>query len=733
MPLVTAALLAYVCGLLSGLATPSLALFVAGAAVAWWGGRRFHERVALAALLVAGVAAGRESAAATARCEERAAQGTIVATLGDDASPGAFVPARLDCGAVVRVVVRDGSAPAGSRVVARGTVMRGRSGLMMEKAALAPVSQPPRLRQLRDAIGRGIDAHFRSNAPLVRALLIADMSDIAPSVRSRFAAAGLSHMLSVSGLHVGLIAAAVLLLAEVARIGRRSADLIVIALTAVYVVLIGAPLPAVRAAIMLAAGSVSLIAQRPTSPWAVLAVGACAPVLHPRAVLDVGYQLSVAGMVALVASGALTKRWAPLSAGGWKGTLVRGLVASTAATLLTAPLVASTFGQLSFVAPITNLVATPVVAVLQPMLFLAALLLPVPAAAQFVADACHPLLALIDQVATVGAQLPGSSVAVTTDGIATATAIGVACAFVVACTGRHPGRPLVIASLGLTMLVWRPLLPRSSAMTEIHVIDVGQGDAIAVRSTRGRWLLFDAGREWEGGDAGVRDIVPYLARRGGTLEAFVLSHPHADHVGGAASVIRALKPAWYFDPAYAGPTGSYRASLIAARETGSRWRRAEPGDSLVVDEIVMTVLAPAAGWADTLRDPNEASTVVRLRIGTVTVLLTGDAEAGEERWLVSNAPASLRADVLKVAHHGSSTSSTNAFLDAVQPRLALISVGAGNIYRHPSADVVRSLAAHGAVTLRTDRTGTIVLYTDGTGLEVEAGGERWRVVLGSRN
>src|SRR6185503_20315240 len=110
--------------------------------------------------------------------------------------------------------------------------------------------------------------------------------------------------------------------------------------------------------------------------------------------------------------------------------------------------------------------------------------------------------------------------------------------------------------------------------------------------------------------------------RGGSLEAFVLSHPHADHVGGAASVVRALRPTWYVDPAYAGATGAYRASLIAAQESGTRWRRALPGDSIVVDEVVMTVLAPAAGWADTLRDPNEASVVVRLRVGSITMLFT---------------------------------------------------------------------------------------------------------------
>jgi competence protein ComEC len=728
MPLVAAALLAYVCGLLSGLAGLSALPLAAGGGVSWWGARRTRERIALVAVVVAGVAAGSASASATATCEQQlASANALELTLGDAAEPGAFVPATAACGVRLRLAVRQGTAPAGARVLARGTAVRGRGGLVLDHASVTTVAAPGPLKRLRESLGRAIDVRFGPDAPLVRALLIADMGDLSPAVRDRFAAAGLSHMLSVSGLHVGLIAAAVLLLAQVARLRRRTADITVVALTALYVLMIGAPLPAVRAAIMLAAVALSMAVQRPTSPWAVLAVGACAPVFEPRAVLDVGYQLSVAGMVALVASGSLAKRWEPLGVGGWRGNLARGLAASVAATLLTAPLVASTFGALSFVAPLTNLAAAPAIAVLQPMLFLAALLLPVPIAAQFVADACRPLLVFIDAVATVGARLPGSSVAVATDPTATALAIAAAAAVAVACVARYPGRSLAIAAVAVAGLVWRPLLPAVAPTTEIHVIDVGQGDAIAVRSTRGRWILFDAGREWEGGDAGARDVVPYITRRGGALAAFVLSHPHADHSGGAASVVRALRPAWYFDPAYAGPTASYRASLVAARESGTRWRRAVPGDSLVVDEIVMTVLAPPAGWADTLRDPNEASVVVRLRIGTVTMLFTGDAEAGEEDWLVTHARAGLRADVLKVAHHGSSTSSTIAFLDAVQARLALISVGRGNMYRHPSPDVVRRLAASGAIALRTDRLGTIVLRTDGRFIEVDVGGERWRV------
>ncbi|MEX2153495.1 MAG: DNA internalization-related competence protein ComEC/Rec2 [Gemmatimonadaceae bacterium] len=726
MPLVTAAVLAYAAGLLSGFGGVSIWMLAAAALVVWGGARTRRDRTALATIAIAGFATASIARGAQASCFERLlAAPEWEVTLAGDASPGAFVLGRHSCGVKLRIAAAEGRAAAGARVVVRGDAVRARDAILVTKADLRVVRSAGALARWRATVGRGIDARFGTDAPLVRALLIADMHDLSPTLRDRFAAAGLSHMLSVSGLHVGLIAVAVSLVAQLVGFARRRADLVVVVLTGLYVLVIGAPLPAVRAAVMLATVSLSMALQRPTSAWAVLAVGAAVPLYDAAAVLDVGYQLSVIGMVALVASGALVRRWSWLSAGGWRGTLYRSLVASTAATLLTAPLVASVFGRISLVAPVSNLVAVPIMAVLQPMLFLAALLLPFSPLAQFVADASRPLIAAVDRLATFAADLPGASVPVVADEASTALACVAATAFVVAAVSRHPGGALIAGASCVALIAWRPLMPQRSGMTELHLIDVGQGDAIALRTTRGRWVLFDAGRDWEGGDAGKRDIVPYLATRGGPLVGFVLSHPHADHVGGAASTLHALKPSWYVDPGYAGGSSSYRASLLAAQTMRTRWQRVRPGDSVVVDEAAITFLAPDSAWAESLRDPNDASTVARIRVGQVTLLLTGDAEADEEQWLLARQLQFLRADVLKVAHHGSSTSSTPEFLAAVQPRLALVSVGAGNMYRHPSPAVMESLAAHGAITMRTDRDGTIIVRTDGSRIEVESRGERW--------
>jgi competence protein ComEC len=405
------------------------------------------------------------------------------------------------------------------------------------------------------------------------------------------------------------------------------------------------------------------------------------------------------------------------------------------ATLVTAPLVAWAIGRLSLVAPLTNLVAAPIVALLQPALFLALLLAPVSAAAaRLVADGAHPLMAALDAVAGAGASVPHAALAVSPSLPGALLGGAAAVALVVACVSRFPARPLALslalAALGASSPA-RLLPARDDGAMELVMLDVGQGDAVAVRTDRGRWLLFDAGRIWTRGDAGRATIVPYLRRRGGPLAAFVLSHPHADHVGGGASVVEALRPGAFYDAAFAAGSEVYRSALAAAAARRVPWHRVHPGDSIVVDGVVVSFLGPDSSWTAHLTDPNLASTIASVRFGAVRFLLVGDAERAEEQWLLSHAPpGSLRADVLKVGHHGSRTSSGAPFLDAVRPRLALVSVGAANGYGHPSPEVMADLAARGVEVLRTDRLGTIVVRTDGGAhTTISADGSTWPLRL----
>ena len=187
------------------------------------------------------------------------------------------------------------------------------------------------LTRVRSRAAQVIDRTFGDDAPIARALLIADQHEIPTEMRDRYASAGLIHMLSISGLHVAVIAAAMELLFQVARLSRRASLLGAFFTTAVYVAVIGAPPPALRSAAMLGVGMVSRMAQRPTSPWAAWAVGAFVPLVQPIVAADVGYQLSVLGMAALVAAGALWKRHFAKRVDGWKGKIAQDLITSLVA------------------------------------------------------------------------------------------------------------------------------------------------------------------------------------------------------------------------------------------------------------------------------------------------------------------------------------------------------------------------------------------------------------------
>jgi len=732
MPLVARAAAAYAVGLAIGLACrPGQALLAA--AVALLGALLLsHGRggryPSLLAVVAAGALLGLADTQRAARCSAAlAASHEWIAEFDAPAQEGGVGRATVSaagCSAHATLLVSAGRADAGSRGRVRGIGSADERGLLVRSARILDVQRPWSFAAVRARSGARIDRIFAGDAPVVRALVIGDMTMIPAAQRDRFARAGLVHMLSVSGLHVAIIALALELLAGVLRLPRQPARLVSIALLAAYVAGIGAPAPAVRAAAMLSLFIASLAMQRPTSPWAVLAIGGVVPLVSPRTVLDLGWQLSVAGTIALVAGGTLARRSIPTRWTGVRRSTARAALVSIVATVVTAPLVAWTFGRVALLGPVTNLLADPVMGLLQPVLFLA-LCIPVPFVERLLADAAHLLLAAFDGVAAHAAAVPGGAPLVYPTLAAAVAGAVAATAVVVACLSERPARACIVALGCVALMTAEPLLHRPLPFTELHMLDVGQGDALALRTTGNRWLVVDAGRSWATGDAGRSVVVPYIAHRGGRVALFALSHPHADHVGGAASLFGALHPELFLDPGYVGTTPPYLAALAEARADDIPWRRVRPGDSLVVDEVVITSLAPDSAWASTLNDANLASTVLLVRIGRVRILLTGDAEAPEEEWLLSHWPDALHADVLKVAHHGSNTSTTGEFLAAVHPRLALVSVGANNSYGHPDVEVLQRLGAAGVPTLRTDLAGTIIVRTDGTRLEVEARGEHW--------
>ena len=335
-------------------------------------------------------------------------------------------------------------------------------------------------------------------------------------------------------------------------------------------------------------------------------------------------------------------------------------------------------------------------------------------------------MAVLDVVARVFGEIPSGVMQVAPERVVAELAGGAA---LLLFWGTRAGRmtPWGLCALSCIVLaVWWPLVTSGSKAFEVHVLDVGQGDAIALRTPRGSWILIDAGPRWDGGDAARRRIIPWLRRRGGEVALFILTHPHEDHVGGAPTLLQALPPRLWWEAAFVGTSPSYREALAMVARKRIPWRRVIPGDRYRLDGVELQVLAPSPAWVQQQHNANETSVVIMATFGAHRFLFTGDAEGGAEAWLVAQAD-SLQADVLKVGHHGSRTSTSVALLEAVRPRVAVVSVGLGNRYGHPAPLTQHRLLAHRVPMLRTDLDGTVVLRSDGRRLTAESDVERWTV------
>lgn len=250
----------------------------------------------------------------------------------------------------------------------------------------------------------------------------------------------------------------------------------------------------------------------------------------------------------------------------------------------------------------------------------------------------------------------------------------------------------------------------ADGVLSLTMIDVGQGDALLLQSPSGKTMLIDAGDT--DSFAAVRRVLSAYGIE--TLDVVVATHPHMDHIGAMADVLRHYPVGTFYLTDDTTSTEQYNRMLNALQKNGCSVVRAVAGMAVAWDDdVTVTVLNPFDGWE--YADANNGSIVLRVEYGTVAYLLTGDSEAETEALLIAAYdPEVLRADVLKLGHHGSNSSSCGIFLDAVQPRIALASVGKNNAYGHPHAEVLDRLSARNITLYRTDRNGIITVFTDGT-------------------
>jgi competence protein ComEC len=602
-----------------------------------------------------------------------------------------------------------------STIELRGGFRRGAVSLLDEARVRA-----------EDALGRGTDAE---RAALLRGFVLGQDDRIDPETVEEFRRSGLSHLLAVSGQNVLLLALLAWPLLALLGLGLRARLLVTLALIVAYVPVAGGGPSIQRAGVMGTAGVLAALASRPSSRvYAVLLATAATLALNPRASGDAGWQLSFAAVIGIMIWArplrqALVGRSTPEAS--IRGALADAVAVTVAATLATAPLIASQFDVLSLASLPANLLALPAVAPVMWLGMLAAL------AGQIPWLPVEPLTwvggALAGYVAQVAAWLSAPSwaqVDVSLDGPGAVLGGYAGVVLVVTLALRWTQRraalrlsPALAAAAALAVVVSLAIAvsPRATERIagpvkglRVTVLDVGQGDAILLEPDNGNPLLVDAGPA----DA---EVGAALADRGVERLAGVLAtHPQADHVGGIPDVLERIATDRLLY-AQADPT-----LLGAAVAAGTDATRIAAGAHLRTGSLRLRVLWPPRELLsrplDPAADPNALSLVVVARWRDFELLLAGDGEA--ELAPVDPGPV----DVLKLAHHGSEDAGLAGLLERVAPVLAVISVGADNPYGHPSPETLAELRARGVAVARTDVDGSLTIAVDRRGVNLTGNG-----------
>jgi competence protein ComEC len=626
--------------------------------------------------------------------------------------------------------------------------VRARTLLPLALAAAAVVLALAHSDEIRDraeiALGQGMP---RREADLARGFVLGEDEKIDVETKEDFRRSGLSHLLAVSGQNVALLILLAMPLLAVLGLPLRARLPWILALIAVYVPLAGAGPSIQRAGIMGALSVLATMAGRRASRFYALAFAAAVLlVLEPGIAADIGWQLSFAAVlgILLLAAPLRARIAARVGTRGWRRAVAEGAAMTISATLATAPLIAFHFEAISTTTLFANLLVLPAVAPAMwlGMLVAAAGQIPgLPVGALNVVNSL--LLAYVAQVAAwcgrpswayLHVRLGLGGLVASYASIAAAALLalhmsrrrrlerlrrqkpadGPGAGLCFPFSARRRAVALALAlGLGVFGLAWGFAAPDGDASLpppgglRVSFLDVGQGDAVLLQPPDAPAVLVDGGPPGEGLATKLRSAG--VARLG----AAIVTHDQSDHAGGIRDLLGAVPIGRLLFGALGRPT------LVGAAAAGVPAGRIAAGSELRSGELRLDVLWPPPellAGSHAGEDPNRLALVMLARWRRFSLLLTADAEA--ETTPID--PGSI--DVLKVAHHGSDDAGLGDLLDRTRPRLAVISVGAGNPFGHPTPATLATLASHGVPVLRTDRDGTVVLDVIGDSVRVGSGG-----------
>jgi competence protein ComEC len=565
-------------------------------------------------------------------------------------------------------------------------------------------------------------------ASVVAGELWGERASLPPDLRTEFQETGTVHVLVTAGLHLGAAVAIVLAILSALALPRVATCAIAALAAWGFVWWSGGHLPAVRAASMATAALAARACGRASLSWNALAIAAIAVSFErPQSVASASFALSFSCVGAIFACAVPLERWIE-NAVALPARVREALVLSLATQCGTWPLTAAVFLQFAPYALLANLAVVPCVAATMALGATQLALAWCAPLAQALANVNSWLLAWMLGVVQTLAALPGARISMTP---APAWSIVAYDAALVAAPQllRRGARTAALAGLAVAAaFVISPPRPYDGRL-RVTMLDVGQADAIVVQTPAGHTLLVDAGGRLERGNQGSdsvaeaigeRVVVPFLLRSGiHRLDAVVVSHPHGDHAGGVAPVLRRLRVATIVDGGQRYGGHAYRDALTTARAEGVPIVHPRAGSGWRFDDgVTLHFLGPSLPLiANSRNDINENSVAFVMRYGAFCMLFTGDAGAtAESRFL---GEGNLRCTVLKVGHHGSAYGSSPAFVAAVRPQYAVISVGRHNLFGHPASQTIRTLRRAGARVYRTDERGAISFTTDGDAVDVD--------------
>jgi competence protein ComEC len=505
-----------------------------------------------------------------------------------------------------------------------------------------------------------------------------------------------------------------------------------------YMLLTGSAPSIVRACLMAIVVLLAKLFQERTNVYNALGVSAVIILVYdPQQFFDVGCQLSFGAVFSMayffpklnLLIRKIPERWEEIKG---IGIILQLFAVSLAAQIGTIPFTAHYFGRVSIVSLLANLVVVPLAGFNVTIGFASVLVSIFSGWAGSAINEVNALLIwFVLKFVMLANAVPYASILTPVFGLRETMFYGAAIAFLFSLGNVKRARRILLVATGMAVLCFceQAFFPRSDfgRLLRVTFIDVGQGDAALIECPAGEKILVDAGEKTLTHDAGEKNVVPYLRKRGiGYLDAVVVSHPDADHLGGIPFVLKNIDVGRVIDAGQPASSELYRdyAGIIASRNhvIARRGRNLLPNSN-----IRLYVLHPTPDFVHTdsldgFEGANNSSVVFKLLYGKSSVLFVGDAEVPVEKDLIHQYGDFLQSDILKVGHHGSHTSSSEEFLSVLKPEIAVVSVGKFNKFRHPSKSVLQRLKDHAIEIYRTDEEGAIILESDG--VEVRMAG--WR-------